>query len=67
MADTPFYSPAPGTETEPQLKKTARHDLRPGYPEDLSRSSEPAQGSIGDGSLPIKNREAPWKGLKGGK
>lgn len=65
MADTPFYSPAPGTGTEGALKKTARHDLREGFPDDLSRSSEPTGGSIGDKSMPIKNREAPWRRLGG--
>lgn len=63
----PPVPPKIGTGTDAAIRRVMRDGLPESYPADLSRSSAPESGSIGDGTMPISNRAPSWKSLKGGK
>lgn len=63
VLDEPWDNPK-GTENE--IKRQHRACLPDGFPDELSRESLPATGSIGAASMPIRHREPPFK-LRGGR
>lgn len=64
ILEAPWTKPR-GTENE--IKRMHRALLPAGYPEDLSRSSTPTTGSLGDGGRePVKNKPSPFR-AKGGR